>query len=758
MAKQQAVWGIDLGQYAFKALRCVLSEDKERVEANAFEYYEYPKPLRQAEPDEAEEMVQEALQRFLERNEIRGDRVVLGVPGQMGLARFVKIPPVELARIPDIVRYEARQQIPFDLEEVVWDYQRMAGGQVHEGFVTDAGVGFFAMKRDQVFRALEPFDQAGIEVDVIQLAPLAVFNFAAFDVLPHRDESEYDPENPPPSIMIISFGTENSDLVITDGFHVWQRPIPIGGNHFTKAITKEFKQTFAKAEHIKRNASHFENPKALFQAMRPVFTDLATEIQRSLNYFSNINRSAKIKRGIAVGNVAKLPGLMRFLSQNLQLPVERLDQYSRLQGAQVTDSPAFKENMLSLAVSYGLCVQGLGVGKLTTNLMPPEILRDRLIRAKKPWVVAAAAALLLGFGVHLSSHALALYTVDEQKFSAAESQAQGFVSQVNSFRTRFDQGKQEFETIDKIGQHLIQTQQRQQLWLQLLTALNAAIPKDDPSKPVENLTQEKQLHVEEVFAQEIRVVDWLADNLRWLPKEMQPEEEELGGNAAGDTGIQDASSGAGVGETTTPPGAPAGPGGMGGLGEQGSQVSQQALQHLQKLCEERGYPEYAWMVRVRGYHYHNATPGEEGPLYVEKTLVKNLQLSCGNPQHAGDSGRVCCPVGIGICCPIQVNIGKINREYEIPNPDYDPMRPDSDVPQTLKVPRYDFEVQFLWIPGGLKKEQSGADSTAQGVGGVGTSPTGAVSTGGNTGSVPGGAPAPGTAGATVPSATEPNQN
>ena len=710
MPKQQAVWGIDLGQYAFKALRCLLSEDKEHVEVNAFEYYEYPKPLRQAEPDEADEMVQEALQRFLERNEIRGDRVVLGVPGQMGLARFVKIPPVELSRIPDIVRYEARQQIPFDLSEVVWDYQRMAGGQVSEGFVTDAGVGFFAMKRDQVFRALEPFDQAGIEVDIIQLAPLAVFNFAAFDILPQMDESEYDPENPPPSIMILSFGTENSDLVITDGFHVWQRPIPIGGNHFTKAITKEFKQTFAKAEHIKRNASHFENPKALFQAMRPVFTDLASEIQRSLNYFSNINRAAKIKRGIAVGNAAKLPGLMRFLSQNLQLPVERLEQYSRLQGAQVIDSPAFKENMLSLAVSYGLCVQGLGVGRLNTNLMPPEILRDRLIRAKKPWTVAAAAALLLGFGIHLSSHALALYTVDEQKFASAESQAKSFVGQVNQYRSQFNQGKQEFETIDKIGQHLIQTQQRQQHWLQLLTVLNAAIPKDDPSKPVEDLTKERQLHVEEVFAEEIRSVDWMAQNVRWLPKEIRdklPQQGEV--PAAGS-----ATAGGGAAGAGAPPGAPGGgqAASMGAMDSSGTQVDPQTRAALENLCRQRGYPEYAWRVRIRGYHYHNTTPGEEGPLYVEKTLVQSLRQRCPNDQHDHGPDKICCPVGIGICCPIQVNIGKIDREYEIPNPDYDPMDPDSDVPPTLKVPRYDFEVEFLWIPGGLKKTKTATSSGA----------------------------------------------
>jgi len=67
------------------------------------------------------------------------------------------LPPVETKKIPDIVRYEARQQIPFDLNDVVWDYQRMGGGAVEEGFALETEVGLFAMKREAVFRALDPF-------------------------------------------------------------------------------------------------------------------------------------------------------------------------------------------------------------------------------------------------------------------------------------------------------------------------------------------------------------------------------------------------------------------------------------------------------------------------------------------------------------------------------------------------------------------------------------------------------------------------
>ena len=182
--------------------------------------------------------------------------------------------------------------------------------------------------------------------------------------------------------------------MITNGYRVWQRSIPIGGNHFTKALTKELKLTFAKAEHLKRNAMKAENPKAVFQAMRPVFSDLVAEIQRSLGFFTSNNRNAKLGDMVALGNPMKLPGLQRFLSQNLDQEVKLIDSFNNLVGGTATAGPQFKENQLTFGVAYGLCVQALDAGQLRTNLLPDEIVTTRLVRAKKPWAVAAAALLL----------------------------------------------------------------------------------------------------------------------------------------------------------------------------------------------------------------------------------------------------------------------------------------------------------------------------------------------------------------------------
>src|ERR687888_955098 len=174
MPIQPGVWGIDLGQCALKAIRVENLEGQ--VTATAFDYIEHPKILSQPDAD-PDQLTREALEKFLSRNSLRGDFIAISVPGQSGLARFVKLPPVEEKKIGDIVRFEAKQQIPFPLEEVVWDYQKIGASEVTDGFALETEIGLFAMKRDLVNRYLQHFKEVGVEVHLIQMAPLALCNF-----------------------------------------------------------------------------------------------------------------------------------------------------------------------------------------------------------------------------------------------------------------------------------------------------------------------------------------------------------------------------------------------------------------------------------------------------------------------------------------------------------------------------------------------------------------------------------------------------
>src|SRR3954469_17329512 len=194
MPTTQGVWGIDVGQSALKALRMEVIDGVPM--ATAFDYVEHPKILSQPDAD-PEQLTRDALEKFLSRNNLKGDHVAISVPGQSGLARFVKLPPVEEKKIGDIVRFEAKQQIPFPLDEVVWDFQKIGSGEVTDGFAMETEIGLFAMKRDQISRALAQFADVNVEVHVIQMAPLALCNYIAYDLLNKGDTPPAGGDEPP---------------------------------------------------------------------------------------------------------------------------------------------------------------------------------------------------------------------------------------------------------------------------------------------------------------------------------------------------------------------------------------------------------------------------------------------------------------------------------------------------------------------------------------------------------------------------------
>lgn len=433
MAAPTGVWGIDVGQCALKAIRLEMIDGQ--LTATAFDFVEHPKILSQPDAD-PDQLTREALETFLSRNTVKGDTVAISIAGQSGLARFVKLPPVEEKKIADIVRFEAKQQIPFPLEEVVWDFQKIGSGTVTDGFALDTEIGLFAMKRDMINRFLHHFQSVQTEVHIVQMAPLALCNYVAYDLLkksPDGASTEETPDDETPAgkkrcVVALDIGTDSSNLIITDGEKViWQRPIPIGGNHFTRALTKDLKLTFAKAEHLKRNAAKSPDLAKILKALKPVLTDFVNEVQRSLGYFTNTHRDAHIAYMVGLGSAFCLPGLQKFLSEKLSLEVRKPTTFDRLQGESVVAAPVFTENLLTFPVAYGLALQGLKLSRLTTNLLPAEIQFDRMIRAKKPWSVAAAAALLLGLGIltggyAIKSHALGqpLIETEEQKAKAEQ--------------------------------------------------------------------------------------------------------------------------------------------------------------------------------------------------------------------------------------------------------------------------------------------------------------------------------------------------
>ncbi len=476
MAENQAVWGIEIGQAGLKAIRLRYAEAADQVIAVAFDYIPHPKILSQPDAD-PEELISQALDTFLSRNEIKGDVIAISVPGQTSLARFIQLPPVQSNRVPEIVKYEAKQQIPFALEDVIWDYQPLGGGIEEGGYMLDAEVGIFAMKRDQVLKTLKPFIDRKVEVELIQIAPLGLYNTLCYDSLGMRVDTDYD-GNPEESSIVVDMGADSTTLMVTNGSKIWIRNVPIGGNHFTRALTKEMKLTFAKAEHLKCNATRSEDPRAVFQALRPVFNEYVSEIQRSIGYFSSVNREAKISKVYGTGNGFKLAGLQKFLQQNLQYEVERLDDFQGLVGDAVLNEPLFQDNILTFTVPYGIALQALKQTMIRTTLLPPEIATARKIRRKKPWAVVSAAALMVGLCISAVGYSNVANSVSKDRFGEAETKVNNLTTQVSGYKSSYDSAAGDFTTLIENGNKLVWNLDSRENWLEVYKAIDECLPRD----------------------------------------------------------------------------------------------------------------------------------------------------------------------------------------------------------------------------------------------------------------------------------------
>jgi type IV pilus assembly protein PilM len=455
MASARAAWGIDIGNRALKAVKLVRDGDALRVDD--FELIEHEHVLSNA-GDNRESLIQTALANFVQRHPVKKTPVSVGVSGQQSFARFIKLPPVEPKKIPEIVKFEAIQQIPFPLDDVEWSYQLFQSPES-----PDVEVGIFAMRKDLISRYIQFFTDVDLNVQSVQMNPLAVYNAVYYD------------QRLKGTTMLIDLGAENTDLIICDNDSVWMRSIPIGGNNFTETLVKAFKLPFAKAEDLKRNAATSKYARQIFQAMRPVFADLVAEIQRSVGFFASVHRDSRIKKIISVGGTFRLPGLQKYLQQNLSLDVERLDTIAA--GAPVDPKLAatFNENLLSVISAYGLALQAMGEGKITSSLLPASIRREKLWKEKIPWFAAAAATFCVGTGIALGG-----YFFQDTRFKQAQEQqsaVDAIKQQAESLDSNWNEIQSSGATERKVISNVQSLTEYRDTWRNLLGEIEAAVPQ-----------------------------------------------------------------------------------------------------------------------------------------------------------------------------------------------------------------------------------------------------------------------------------------
>ncbi len=416
MATARAAWGVDVGNRALKAVKLVRDGDGFKVDD--FVIIEHETVLSQS-GDNRDALIATALAQFVQGHNIKSTPVGIAVSGQQSFARFIALPPVEKNKIPDIVKFEAAQQIPFPLDEVEWSYQLFQNVDSPE-----VEVGLFAMRSDIVKRVLEAYTSVKLNVNVVQMSPLAVYNAMI-----------HDGKTAEGCTLIVDIGAENTDLIIADGDKVWLRSIQIGGNSFTEAIVRGIKGTsFAKAEEEKRNSATSKHAQTILKLMRPVFDDLVSEIQRSIGFYASTHRESRIAKVLAVGGTLKVSGLQRYLQQKLNLDVEKVEAFTATSPSDAKVAAVYGDNILSATAAYGLALQVMGEAKIGTSLLPSDIKRELAWRDKTPWFIGTAAAFLVGAGLSVG----AVYMGRSAYDSAESAQNRSQIADAKTQATKLD--------------------------------------------------------------------------------------------------------------------------------------------------------------------------------------------------------------------------------------------------------------------------------------------------------------------------------
>lgn len=448
------VWGIDIGRSTLKAIRMRgLRTSVEITGVDVIDYY----GSAEEPPSPAE--IRQALAQFRQRNKVKAsDIVAVAVAGYAAFTRFIKLPPVEDKKIADVVKYEAAQQIPFPLSDVVWSYQKVERAYSPG---EDVDVGIYAIREEIVRELLANFDAAKMHVDIITIAPLALFNFARYEM------------EIPEEAVVVDIGADHTDLVVVEGekFHV--RNLPLAGNDITKRLMEEFEVSFLEAEKLKIKAAKAKQSDKLFAVMQPVLRDFVGEIMRSLSFYKS-----KAAQMILLGNATRLEGLAKFFADNLETTINRFFDIVHMELAHDVDVTVLQEFLPSFGVAIGLALQAVGKGASQINLMPQKLYKQRQIQRKQPMFLTAAVLLFL--------LVLFMYFSGRSRISTLEDSYQKADIELRALKRieKLEKNVGEYASTRAESEELVRFVKQRKVPIELINKINQAVPVGQADLPV----------------------------------------------------------------------------------------------------------------------------------------------------------------------------------------------------------------------------------------------------------------------------------
>jgi type IV pilus assembly protein PilM len=317
-----------------------------------------------------ETVLRKAIQELFAEKGFSSRKANVCAPGFHVFSKFVKLPPVDTSKVTQIIQYEAQQNVPFPLEEVVWDYQIL--GTTPNG---ELEVLLVAIKAEVVEGLFRTAEATGLKLQLVDVSPAALCNAFRFNY--------GDLEG---CTMLLDIGAKTSNLLFFEKGKVYARGINIGANSITQEFAAEAKLRFGEAEKVKiaegfvSLGGAYEEPEnphqaAISKIARQVMTRLHIQVNQTIQFYRGQQGGSAPQRLFLAGGASIMPYTSQFFAEKLNVAVEYFNPFRNVQ----LDPGIDLEDLAKVAHGFGEIV-GLGLRNMAQcpvelNLVPKSILK-----------------------------------------------------------------------------------------------------------------------------------------------------------------------------------------------------------------------------------------------------------------------------------------------------------------------------------------------------------------------------------------------
>ena len=332
---REKIIGLDIGDQTIKITEVDKSSDQ--IALNSLKILETPRGVvkdgKLVDVNVLAEMIEEAL----EEGEFNTDKVVTAVSGEQVISRTIEIPSLSEDQLENTVKWEAEDQLPVEIDDVILDYEVL--GETPNG---QFQVLLIAIRKTLVNKYLELFSEADLMPIAIETEPIAIARTV--------DQLYFSS-----TICVIDIGVKTTDIsVVNEDKLLFSRTVSMGGQSITKEISEAHDLTMEEAEKYKQENNLFVDAEPNF-----ILKNLTTAIYRSLDYFEVKNPNSDIEKIVLTGGGAKLIDFDKHLTEEFGVKVEPLGLSDRLE---ITEEEFSDYDLDSISQLLGVSI-GLSLRK-----------------------------------------------------------------------------------------------------------------------------------------------------------------------------------------------------------------------------------------------------------------------------------------------------------------------------------------------------------------------------------------------------------